>query len=119
MPYIFGAHKALRPARLSKREDRFVWVVDSDCDFFWQRLVLDAKYPLLVEIVTPKGPISKTPLHSYNIGGTARNPFYLLQEVQIPASRTITFVLHNTLSKGREWNQVQIALIGEKEFEKC
>jgi hypothetical protein len=116
MPYIFMLIKSLRPARISKREDRFVWVIDSDSDFFWQRLVLEAKYSLLVEIVTPKGPMSKTPIHSSNLGGTARNPFYLIQEIRIPASRAITFVLHNTLSKGREWNQVQIALIGEKEF---
>ena len=113
MPYIYFVSAALRPARKSRRIDSLTLRIDLNGDFMWDSISITCTHDFLIEMETPAGPISKTPLRASNLG-MGENPFRLGMTVQLPKGYEMSMRAQNCLTDSRKWNFIDIMLGGTK-----
>jgi hypothetical protein len=115
LPYRYWITASLRSARTSGRVDERVIVLDPDVPFEWQMMFVVCTYDLLVNVHLPNGPISKQPLHAFNLG-TVDLPMRLMMPVMLAPGAKVKIELHNRFAEARRWNRVTVMLDGEKQM---
>ncbi len=114
--YTYFVSASVRAARISKRVDRLELQIGDDGDFLWEQMQINSVYDFLIQIWLPKGPISKHPLHSFNLGSPVL-PFTVFPGVLLPRKYHLAIDVQNVLSIDRKWNRIELAFHGRKVWE--
>ena|ERR1700676_1289202 len=111
MPYTYFISHSVRP----KKVVTVAFKLDSDSSYEWEAFMVESKFPCSLRIHGPKGWMTNTPIHSFNLGN-ARRPMQFVMPIPLSPDAELRFLIYNDSEGTRKWNRIQLALFGSKIF---
>jgi hypothetical protein len=114
--FMYILSESLRPARTTGRIDRLKLVIDNDSDFECRFLQFSQVHDYFLRCNHPEmGVFSEAKVRIDHVWGPGF-PIPLHKPLVLKRKEIIEFEIENSLSKGRNWNKIQIAFQGYKVF---